>query len=225
MGTRGQAYTLEAFIAALLLVSSLTFALQVTAVTPLSESTSNQHIQNQLSAGAGGVLATTDEDGSLKRAILYWDESDSNQRFYDSGPDGYYTSEEEISRTPLGNALQDSFDTRGIAYNVLFSYQTCGGGYETKRFIYQGNPSDNAVTTTRVITLYGDNKLRDKNGFRSDGDGNVLTLDRTTEANAELNCFTSFLYNDDSDPKDNLNDVALGPLYNVVEVKVIVWRM
>jgi len=58
---RAQAHTLEAFAAAILLVAALTFALQATAVTPLSASTSNQHIENQQRAVATDLLATSAE--------------------------------------------------------------------------------------------------------------------------------------------------------------------
>ena len=67
---RGQAYTLEAIIASVLLISSLVFALQVTVVTPLSASTSNQHIENQQRASAAGVLTAAQETGALKDAVL-----------------------------------------------------------------------------------------------------------------------------------------------------------
>ena len=77
---RGQIYTLEAVIAAVLLVSSLVFALQVTAVTPLSASTSNQHIENQQRASASGVLTAAEEAGILQDAVLFWNDSDSAEK-------------------------------------------------------------------------------------------------------------------------------------------------
>ena len=85
---RGQAHTVEAFIAALLLVSGLLFAMQATAVTPLSASTSNQHIENQQRALAGDLLSTAAADGSLTEAVLYWNAT--NRSFHDSRPVGHY---------------------------------------------------------------------------------------------------------------------------------------
>lgn len=67
---RGQAHTLEAFAAALLLISGLIFALQATAVTPLSASTSNQHIQNQQQLIASDILTTSAENETLQDALL-----------------------------------------------------------------------------------------------------------------------------------------------------------
>ena len=69
---RGQAHTLEAFVAAILIVGGLIFATQATAVTPLSASTSNQHIENQQQATIEGLLETAAENGTLTDAVLYW---------------------------------------------------------------------------------------------------------------------------------------------------------
>jgi hypothetical protein len=108
---RGQAYTLEAFIAALLLISSLTFALQVTAVTPLSASTANQHIENQQRSSASGVLAAGHESGALKEAVLYWNAS--TERFHDATRNDYYTN--EYPDIPFGEMLDRAFGGRGLA--------------------------------------------------------------------------------------------------------------
>lgn len=73
---RAQVHTLESIVAGLLLMASVVFALQMTAVTPLSASTSSQHIENQQQASAEGVLAAAAESGALRRAVLYWDEQE-----------------------------------------------------------------------------------------------------------------------------------------------------
>ena len=90
-GDRGQAYALEAIVTSLILLSGLVFALQATAVTPLSASTSSQHIENQQAATAEGVLATAADDGSLRVAVLNWDDGDGE--FHGSDADrSYYTN-------------------------------------------------------------------------------------------------------------------------------------
>jgi len=54
----------------MLLLASVLFALQVTAVTPLTGSTSSQHIENQQASLAEGLLATQVENGSIVPTIL-----------------------------------------------------------------------------------------------------------------------------------------------------------
>ncbi len=66
---RAQAHTLEAIVSGMLLLASLVFALQMTAVTPLSASTSSQHIENQQQAIGHGVLASAVAEGALKPAV------------------------------------------------------------------------------------------------------------------------------------------------------------
>ena len=149
---RGQAYTLEAVIASVLLVSSLVFALQVTAVTPLSASTSNQHIENQQRASASGVLTAAQEAGALKDAVLYW--NDSEGEFHNvTGQREYYTSDPP---NDFGNIIKRAFAGRGLAVNVLIHYNE---SKEPTRMVYRGAPSDNAVSASRTVTIYDDDNL------------------------------------------------------------------
>lgn len=149
---RGQAYTLEAIVAALLIITSLTFALQVTAVTPLSASTSNQHIENQQRASAAGVLTAADEAGVLKDAVLFW--NDTETEFHDAERITYYTNSDPPNE--FGNILDRAFDGRGLAVNVLVYPE---GGDRPLRMIYRGEPSDNAVSASHTVVIYDDDNL------------------------------------------------------------------
>lgn len=197
-GDRGQAYTLEAFIAALLLVSSLTFALQVTAVTPLSASTANQHIENQQRASASGLLAASHESGALKEAVLYWNAE--NETFHNATRIDYYTN--EYPDIPFGNMTDRAFGGRGLAVNVLVHTEDRS---RPQRMVYHGEPSDNAASASRTVTLYDDDNLR--NGNRSDGRELSEVDDDTTEA---------FYATDTNDGSQ---------VFHVVRVEVVVWRM
>ena len=190
---RGQAYTLEAVIASLLLVSSLVFALQVTAVTPLSASTSNQHIENQQRASASGVLTAAQEAGALKDAVLYW--NDSAEEYYDAERLTYYTN--SYPPNEFGNITERAFDGRGLAVNVLVYHNE---SEEPSRMVYRGEPSDNAVSASRTVTIY--------NGSELAAPGTSTTVENAT----------SF---DEVVPYDGTG----GTVYNVVRVEVTVWRM
>jgi hypothetical protein len=191
--TRGQAYTLEAIIAALLIVSSLTFALQVTAVTPLSASTSNQHIENQQRASANGVLTAAQESGALKEAVLYW--NDTAESFYNTPQFNYYTNEHPDNE--FGRILDRAFAGRGLAVNVELHTP---GQSSPQPMVYRGEPSDNAVTASRMITLYDED-----------------TLTAPGHENTNLSSASSY---DRAVPEQSNSDV-----YNVVRVEVTVWRM
>jgi hypothetical protein len=195
---RGQAFTLEALVGALLLLSGLVFALQVTAVTPLSASTSSQHIENQQQAVGEGVLAVADEHGELRVAILSWAEEDGTGKFHNAS--GVYFVN-DVPDNGLGEVLEPAFRGRGVAYNVYVEYRTDGDGFARQRLLYRGEPSDNAVSAARTVTLYDNDVLYDEFG------------DPTTMRLGDAG--TPFYAPDTSNTG----------IFNTVRVEIVVWRM
>ena len=200
-GDRGQAHSLEAITAGMLLLASVLFALQVTAVTPLTGSTSSQHIENQQAALAEGLLAAEAANGTVVPTLLYWNGSN----FHGAQGDGYHSGGPP---TAFGGVLNRTLGDRNIAFNVNLYYAAdASGGNETafnradrRKLVDLGSPSDHASTATRTFTLYDDDRLRDANGDPG----------RTLNESGDY-------FADDVDDD--------GPLYNVVEVEVVVWRM
>ncbi|RCU46278.1 hypothetical protein DU504_02540 [Haloplanus salinus] len=196
---RAQAHTLEAVAAGIVVLASVVFALQVTAVTPLSASTASQHIENQQGASAAGVLDAARENGALDAAVAYWDETNGTLHGTSGGG---YTTDAEVERTALGRMLLDTFEARGVAFNVYFTYTVDTGSFSRQRFIYRGEPSDNAATATTTVMLYDDDPLYDANETPTD-----TTVNGSTTYDALI-------------PPDSSTG-----LYNVVRVEVVVWRM
>lgn len=196
---RGQAHTLEAVTGSLLLLGAVLFALQTTAVTPLTASTSSQHIENQQAAVAEGVLVSAQEQGALKPTLLYWNETGATH--WNADYLGAYTR--SGPPTALGETLNETFLERGIAFNLNVHYVQ-NDQQRSHRIVNFGEPSDNAVSATKTVTLYDDDVL-----LAADGTPTTTTL-------AETNQF----YVD--------NDAAAAQtsgVYNVVVVEVVVWRM
>jgi len=163
-GDRGQGYTLEAIVAAILLLGGLVFALQSTAVTPLSASTSSQHIENQQQATAEGALELAAEDGSLRETVLNWNSTGSDSTswtFYGALGNETYLQRPAGNRTGFTRLLCRTYDPRGIVYNVYVSYETQSTRRVTDRVVYQGAPSDNAIRATHTVTLYENDPLYD----------------------------------------------------------------
>jgi len=192
---RAQAHTLEAITAALILISSLVFALQVTAVTPLTGSTSSQHIENQQAAVAEGILASAAENGTLESTLLYWNESADN--WHNASGDGYVEGPPE---TAFGDTLEEMFLDRGIVFDLTLYYVDDDGDRRSEPIVDLGDPSDHASTARRTVTLADDDPLREPDESASS----------TTLSNA------SYLV-PDADPEQTL--------YSVVEVELVVWRM
>lgn len=181
-------------MAALLLVGSIAFALQVTAVTPLTASTSSQHIENQQIGLAKGILDAAIVNGSLRESVLYWNESAG--RFEGATSEGYYAT--GGPPTTFGSMLNRSFGDQGIAFNVNVFYTTDGGDIRPEALVHTGTPSDHAISVRRTITLFDDDALT--------APDSSTTLDSSSSFYAP--------------------DIASNnPLYNVIRVEVVVWRM
>lgn len=191
---RAQAHTLEAFVAALLLISGLIFALQATAVTPLSASTSNQHIENQQRATIQGLLGTAAENGDLEHALLQWEPDGGEPGFEGAPEDGVFV--DGGPPNAFGEALNETLLSRGIAFNVYLRFSD-GEDRVQRPYVNMGSPSDNAVSATRTVGLYNSSTL-------------------TSEAAAgepleEVDAFYAPAVDD-------------GQLYTVVEVRIVAWR-
>ncbi|MEF8851262.1 MAG: hypothetical protein V5A28_02420 [Haloarculaceae archaeon] len=195
---RGQAHTLEGVVAALILLSAIVFALELTAVTPLSASTSSQHIENQQEATARGILGAAAESGALKRTLLSW--NDSEGRFWNSTDrtESVYF-ETNPPPTEFGGMLNRSFDSGGIAYNVYLRFNASEDP-SLKRLVYQGRPSDNAVSASWPVTLYRNDKLHDHE-------------EQPTGTNVSD---SSTFYAEDRTGSS---------VYKVIHVEVVVWRI
>ncbi len=191
---RGQAFTLEAFTAGIVILGGVVFALQVTAVTPLTASTSSQHIENQQQHLAGGLLDSAIENESLHTVLLYWNDSDG--RFYKTGADnGYYTLGGPADTT-FGAMLNRTFGDRGIAFNVNVIYLRTNGGIASEEMVNSGIPSENAASARRTVTLY---------------DNDNLTGPTTTTVKNSTTFYAPDVATDSN-------------LYNVLRVEVVVWR-
>ncbi|KTG12608.1 DUF7288 family protein [Haloferax profundi] len=194
---RGQAHALEAFVAATVLLASVTFALQVTAVTPLTASTSSQHIENQQAAVAQGLLDAAAENGSLERTLLLENISaEDGDNYVAGGPP-----------TVFGRMLNDTFRERGIAFNV--NVHTLRGNQEGKplyqiELVHMGQPSDHAVSASRLVTLMDDDVLHE------------LDDETATPTTTTLDSASSFYVGE-----QHTSD----PVWSVLKVEVVVWRM
>lgn len=192
---RGQAHTLEAFTAALLMTGAIIFTLQATAVTPLSASTSNQHLQNQQEHIANDLLRVAAENGSLEEAVLYW--NTTSEGFEGTGELGYYTDGGPPNE--FGALLNGTFRDDRIAVNVDVHYWS-DDRIRRVRMVNMGTPSENAVVASRSLTVYNQTVLT--------GPDPVTVEEAYVEGG---------FYAPDHAPGTQL--------FNVLEVRITVWRM
>lgn len=201
MTDRGQTFTLEAFVAAILLLSTVAFALQVVSISSNTASAADAEIRSQHAGLAVGVLDQGAANGSLRRTTLYWDEVD--ERFYGASDDGYY-----IGRAPptaFGGALGAMFRGRQVRYNVDLYYRTAAGERARQRLVESGTADDDAVRVTETVTLYDGTKLVDAN-----------ENERSLTLNEVAGNTSKTFYAPDARPDSRI--------YNVVRVEVVLWE-
>ena len=212
---RGQAYTLEGFIGAMAVLLAVLLALQAIVITPTTGGTIDRSIQVQQQQELQDALAIAANENELSKMIRYWDtpdeecEVDEDEEcevaFKDRSelPRGQYEPD-EFNRSEFGALpviLEKRFaDADGRNYNVELHYQ---GGDGSLALVYQGQPDTNAFTASKIVTLYDDQKLTDE--------------DETL-----VEVYDDY-YEDDDYDWETIPKAGDGDVYNVVEVRVVVW--
>ncbi|MDP2216237.1 MAG: hypothetical protein Q8J68_02980 [Methanolobus sp.] len=176
-----QLHTLEALMALLLVIGVIIYTVQATSLTPLTSSTANAHIESQLQILGQDMLSTLDyaeygQDSPLKTDILSW-----NGKYYTWDSNQYRsTSGDNLSNSSTANILKSVAIGRGIAHNVEFAWIEEGGTMRTMPYIYNGEPSDNAVVITKRVLL-SDSDFPDKDPTSFRKSSGILDADQSTD--------------------------------------------
>ncbi len=195
---RGQAFTLEGFFGAIIVLTALLFALQAVVLTPTTGGLADRSVQSQVQQEAQDALVVSNQDGNLSETVRNWDgEGGFNETDGQTGPEGNqtYLTEGFDNVSTLGKILNQSFAERGWSYNVDLHYTNETGSHETRTLVYQGSPSSDAVTASYTVTLYEAQEAGPKNLSQYDEEA------------------------DWSIPRSSDSD----HVYNVVEVRVTLW--
>lgn len=219
MAQKGQAFTLEAFFASIIILSAVTFALASTVVTPLSDTSGNE-VQNTEGAAAQSFLEATDREGSLKRMLLAWDSSTSSWVNTTSGSTVYADKDDVPGR--FGEKLRTQFgDDTAVNVEVIYSTSINDARPTTERtvgtqtMINQGTPSENAQSAETQVVLTQTDFIHEENPR------GVLVRDTD-------NGYTIGEHDDDGDEyyAPDVADVEKTTgIYNAVTIRVTVWRI
>lgn len=199
MDDRGQALSLEALLAGMIIVTAVTLAFGVTVVSEDSLGQAREpYNESQTSLEAHSALKVSANNGELRKTLLYWD--DSNTEFHNTDSQDYYTTQQPP--TKFGTLIENSLveGSRNVNIQLIYWDDTDGDGeleQATQRLVYTGDPSASATTASYTTTLYDSDRL-----YASDG----------TETNTEI-----------EDTAFYAPDISSTELYNVVTVRVIVW--
>lgn len=211
---RSQAFTLEGFIASVVILTAVLFALQSIVLTPTTGGTVDQEVRSQLRIQANDILVATAHNGTpgqpdrnLSWLVRHYNGSETHPAGAIDRTIGYGSNS---PKTMFGAMLNQSFKQRGRVYNVILEYrnETNLNESESVRYVYRGVPSDNAIVTTYTITLYDNESLT--------GPGAAdLELWETSQDDVATTLSPQRYF--------PIPDAFDGPVYNIVEVRVIVW--
>jgi hypothetical protein len=202
---RGQAFTLEGLAAALVIVAALAMSMQAVVVTPTTRGTVDEDVRVGLRQQASDTLslAASDEPTDLSYLVRNWEPNGQTFAGAENPQIGYGMSGPPLL---LGRLLNTTFTERGYLYNVEVVYRTTDPGRDRRlTMVRQGTPDENAVVAAHAVTLY-DN----------------MTLTSSGAGSAELWEYDTVLADGDGGYYP-IPDVVDGPVYNQVEVRVVVW--
>lgn len=148
-----QIYTLEAIISATIIIGVLIFSVQATSLTPLTSSTANAHVETHLYTIGQDILNSLDysQNGGcsdLKNDILKWDGDP-----YSWNSVAYANGNKTLNNSSTANVLEIMIVPRGIAHNVEFTWIDNKGNTIILPYIYNGEPSNNAVVISKKLLL------------------------------------------------------------------------
>ncbi|WP_246987835.1 DUF7288 family protein [Halorientalis marina] len=201
---RSQAYTLEGVFAAIIVLSAMLYGLQIVDVGPWTSESAER--TEQLRSQAADTLDLAASNGTLSRAVRCY--GTAGKRAFDGGRLNTGTPRS----TTLERMLNKTFDERDYEYNLYFYYWDGSGEQErvvaSRQFETSGDiaaPSDAAAIVSRRIAVYDDQSSL-----------------YTTETDAR-ECGTEFDSLKDTSPFYMPDAEPDKPLYNIVEVRLVVW--
>lgn len=146
-----QLYTMEAIVSSMLMVVVVIFILKATPLTSTTSSASHQQIETQLEVLGHDMLTLLDytpegeQYSMLKEAVISW----NGFEYRGQSPVRPYNG----STNQTAAVLRDTLGSKGIAYDLEINYIT-PSGTGTRPIIWNGKPSENAVTVSRKITVF-----------------------------------------------------------------------
>ena len=196
---KAQLHTLEGVAAATLLLLVIIYAIDATSMTPLTSSSANIHIESELASIGQDILNTLDYadvgyDSKLKNDIMKWDRKE-----YLWNGTGYVenvnnTYTPKVLNNSLTRILNPSLIRQGIAHRVEIAYLIRDSG-TNKVYVSVPEVMINAgVPSDNAIIVSRKIVFQDKDKTGLIGGNPLKDIDPST------------------------------PLYNIVDVQLVLWR-
>ena len=190
---RGQAYTLEGVLAAILVVTATVYGLGAIDTRAWEDETQSE--TEQLAYQASDVLSIASESGALRDVVLCYREGrpiDGNR---------------ERTLAEFERMLNHTFDSQAQQYNLYFSYWNTSDQRET-RLVSEESQGSNDRPPTSAVDASATVTITDNTSRRIGDECSSIPLTVKEDQN-------SFYISEDVSPDS--------PLYNIVEVRLVVW--
>ena len=201
-------WTLEAFLAVLLLLAALVV---VASVLPLGTQQAEAELaQTQLQQAGDDVLDLAAAQGNLTAAVLYWNTSAG--AFVDAEAnltgDPHYVTFDGAGGHPLATLLNDTLGERPVAYNIHIEYEVEANVTERRPVVYQGPPGGDSVTASTTVLLQADDVPQ-----ASPGNCTLAELDNSSACGSEV------FYAPDA------TGVTAASRHTIVQIQIELWRV
>jgi len=190
---RGQAYTLEGVLAAILVVTATVYGLGAIDTRAWEDETQSE--TEQLAYQANDVLSIASESGALRDVVLCYREG--------RPIDG----DRERTLAEFERMLNHTFDSQAQQYNLYFSYWNTSDQRET-RLVSEESQGSNDRPPTSAVDASATVTITDNTSRRIGDECSSIPLTVKEDQN-------SFYISEDVSPDS--------PLYNIVEVRLVVW--
>ena len=211
---RGQAFTLEGLIAAIVLLTAVLFALQAVVITPTTGGSVDRGVQAQVDQQLTDAMLVGAEDGNFSELVRYYSATNQSadcswnqtECWYQETPgnESVYNSSTFAGELDfvVGDILDEHFvNQSGKSYNVEFIYYDADGENRTTKDVVRmgGARADGAVTASYMVVLH---------------EGQYLTAPDSDDVPIDDEDNHSY-------PIPNVSEEDA--FYNIVEVRVTVW--
>ncbi len=215
---RGQAYIAEALFAVVLLSGIMFIATTTLVIQEPQLSADDREQQAEIEADVQGVLEQSKRDGSLKSSVLNYNESTEEYVDSDNEEGVYYY----LPFDQFGDRLYELALRHNASVNVKLTPARNASADdssfnrtrpESVPYISPDNAANTMVTVDTHITLYGSDRLQSPPRAHRTGQ----TPSNSSAGEEQLAETDSYMIPPATEPVDE-DDV-----YNVVNVRVIVW--
>jgi len=208
---RGQAYTIEGVIGAIVVVSAVVLGLQAVDIAPWTDDTPDQEVES-LRTQVADLLAAAEDRDALRTAALCID-GDGTATPHPAVAAG--SADADATRDRLGILLNRTLDENGFRYTASVErYNESTGAISTTPLTPDREPTSASVSVSRTIVLLDDDLV-----YEFDGDAGAC---RPAIVNGETETIGE-RYNDSSDRIYLENADENSEIYAVVRIRVIAW--